>query len=363
MVMRYILHSLILLLLLSGCKKQDNGSFIWEKEMGPGKLVFVTSTPDSMFAACGQSGSNPVLYLISRKGKIIDQYKSVDNGVFTSVIADTGGYYVAGLYGSEMTLLRLNRQMEEEWTKKEQVSISEGQAKIIMESPESLVAALSAVHSDYGTEPSVLILMRIDTSGTVQSVAEKNPAYFNSVSSLVISDTFIYTAVMVGSPGSRSRAEVAKYSSDFDLIWNKSLFNNPGFGAGSLSIINGTQNSLLVSGYTELPGDDVPVINSWVASLTREGVLSWKSYLEVSNTGEGLLENEGTLFLLNKNCMILNLLDPSGGEVTGRKKVFYSCDSYKTGSKALAFAPNYDGHLLLTGERDGNIYMLYTNPE
>jgi hypothetical protein len=102
-------------------------------------------------------------------------------------------------------------------------------------------------------------------------------------------------------------------------------------------------------------------VNSFVASISSSGGINWKRYPENSNEGVAVIHDEdGLVFLLNRNCYIVNTLSESdgSGSEAGRIRAFLVCDSYDTGAEADSFDFNYAGNILLAGTRSGSYYLL-----
>ena len=352
---------ILFLLLVSGCKKQSQDPFLWDKELGNGQFTCVVGTADSLFAVCGEENGSPVLFIMTRKGKVEGKYTFQDSGSYTSVLADTGGYYVAGMSGSDMIIQRLTTGLQEKWIARETLPVNSGKVILVAETGSTILAVVSAEVSDYDAGASPLILLRADTAGLVTESKEINGANFNSVSGMSLVNGSIYLAVTTGVPGGKSKATVLKFSSGFNQVWETALFNNPAFGAGTLSLTVDNSGIVMVSGFTELPASPDPVVNSWAASLSDAGALLWKSYLEVSNYGQAVLMSDGNVTILNRNCQIINFLDPVDGLQNGRKRLFDACDSYNTGVKGWSMTEDYSGRYLVAGERSGKLYLVYAD--
>jgi hypothetical protein len=106
--MKVIIKVLILIFLISSCKKEGNDDFIWEKSFGQGDALFIRSTPDSGFVSCGELNSKPYLIKLSKDRKILVDISLDNEGLFSSAWSDKSGYVAAGNAGGKILLARIS---------------------------------------------------------------------------------------------------------------------------------------------------------------------------------------------------------------------------------------------------------------
>src|SRR5450759_5045359 len=107
MMIRFI-PVFLLILLLSSCKKSES-DFIWEKSYGKGEALFLKTSPDSGFIACGEKEGKPYFIRLDKNRKLIIDFSSDNPGLFSSAWFDTSGYISAGSSGGKMLLMRHRR--------------------------------------------------------------------------------------------------------------------------------------------------------------------------------------------------------------------------------------------------------------
>ncbi|MCK7534771.1 MAG: hypothetical protein MZV63_29105 [Marinilabiliales bacterium] len=89
----------------------------------------------------------------------------------------------------------------------------------------------------------------------------------------------------------KPKASVAKYNSNIQKLWETDLYNNPDFTAGCYDAIPDASGNVYVTGRMEAANASGTLNNSYLASLTRLGVINWKKYIENSNSGSALQLN------------------------------------------------------------------------
>jgi hypothetical protein len=205
-----------------------------------------------------------------------------------------------------------------------------------------------------------LLFVWFDTTGSVTNRREIKESSSISANKIVTDNSGnIYLALTRRNIGAKSKATIAKYNSQLQILWEKELYNNPSFGASSLGIALDNSGNVYVSGKTELSMTDGVFNNSFLASITSTGSVRWKKYLENSNSGSSVtLDDTGLVLMLNLNCFIISRLDPADGTDSGRIRVFDACDSYKTDALGFDFDINYDGNILMAGSKGGGFYLV-----
>jgi len=205
-----------------------------------------------------------------------------------------------------------------------------------------------------------LLFIRFDSTGKVLNELEYNSGLYIAAYEAVIDNSDnIYLALTRKEAFAEPKATVAKFNSSLQKIWETELSNNPAYGAAALAIISDGSGGVYVAGRTELPKEGGDLINnSFIASVTKDGKVRWKKYPENSNSGTGILINSaGEVTLLNSNCFIVNLLDPSDGTDGGRIRMFDECDPYTTDAFGSDFDIDFNNDLILAGSLGGSFYL------
>jgi hypothetical protein len=219
------------------------------------------------------------------------------------------------------------------------------------------IGSASPDSSDSGTTG--LLFVRFDTTGQIITQTKiTDPSFISANKATLDNEGNIYLPLTRQTQGTKPKASVAKYNDLFQKLWETELYNNPDFGATSLSIKVAGSGNIYVSGKTELSTDKGVLNNSFMASLTNSGTVRWKRYLENSNEGSAFAFNDsGDLMMLNKNCFIINILNPEDGGDAGRIMTLSLCDSYNTDALGTGIDINYDKNILISGTRGGSFYL------
>ena len=357
--MRRLYLVFLILILLSGCKK-DKSYFAWERSYGKGEARFIKVSSDSGLIACGVSESQPYLLRLDNNKMTVLEYRADIPGVFTSIAYDTSGYIAAGSTDGKMLLLRLGNTGNKIWEKVIDPGFEIGQTQLLRFDNGSFLAVGSASPDTVYDIQAGLLFMNFDSTGKVLNELEYKKGLFIAAYEAAIDDNGnIYLAITAREANSESKASVIKFNSSYQRLWELELSNNPAYGAASMAIITDGSENIYVAGRTELPKEGGALINnSFISSITISGSLNWKKYPENSNTGTGILmTSAGEVALLNKNCFITNLLDPSDGADGGRIRMFDVCDPYNTDALASDFDVDFNNDFVLAGSLGGNFYL------
>jgi hypothetical protein len=353
---KLILLSAFTLLLIS-CKKEDN-DFLWEKSFGKGIALFVRATPDSGIVSCGIIDNKPYLLKLSREKKIITEYKTEVKGLFSSTWYDTSCFVAAGNENGKMLLAVINKKGELRWDTTINTSFRIDISQLMYTGFGEFLAVGSARADSAIAGAAGLLFVRFDTTGRVIIKKEIADANFIAIGDAATDGHGnIFLALTRKTAYARSKASAAMFNNDFQKIWETDLYNNPDFGAASFSVLAGEDANIYLSGKTEVTREQGTIDNSFLVSLSSSGTIRWKKYLEINNSAPSLIMNKNLLMMLNRNCMIVNLAEPSNGEAAGLIRVFSACVSDNTDTFGTDLDINYDKNLLLAGSKGGNFYL------
>lgn len=357
MVRRAVYLTFILIAVASCDSEKDD--FLWEHKAGAGRAYFIESLADSGFVNGGTLNGKAYFMLNERSGKKIFDYSSQYNGAYSSVINDTAYHLLAGADGSQLLLTRLDKEGNMVWEKLIEAGGSVGNA-VIMRDGDATFTVLCGPNADsLNLSTSVVSLIQIDTAGSeLGRTTRTYSGFFSVADARPVSGGNYVTAVTKAFPGGKSNGSVVLLNGSLQHLWERELSTNPSYAAASLSVSPGENNGYIVSGKNELAFEGEVLVNSYVAAVSSSGVMLWKRYPENSNEGVAVMRDDnGLVFLLNKNCFIVNQLYGADGLEAGRIRTYMACDSYDTDAKAEAFAFRYDGSLLLAGAKAGNYYL------
>src|SRR5450759_2236468 len=102
--MKRLIPVFILIILLSSCKKSES-DFIWEKSYGKGEALFIKTSSDSGFAACGEMGGKPYFIRLNKNRRLVVDFSGENAGLFNSAWFDTSGYITGGNSDGKMLLM------------------------------------------------------------------------------------------------------------------------------------------------------------------------------------------------------------------------------------------------------------------
>ncbi|HUX58383.1 MAG TPA: hypothetical protein VMV77_15540 [Bacteroidales bacterium] len=348
----------ILIILLSSCRKSES-DFIWEKSYGKGEALFITTSPDSGFIACGDMEGKPYLLRLNKNRNLIVDFSGENPGLFSSVWFDTSGYTTAGNSEGKMLLMHHSPEGNKLWEKTFDSSFKIDFTNLFYTGNGNLLAVATASPDSSDSGATGLLFVRFDTTGqilTESSILETN--FVAASGAFVDNEGNIFLAITRKTASDKQKSSVAKFNNLFQKLWETKLYNNPGFGAASIAINLDGSGNVYVAGKTELSTEDGVLNNSFLASLTDAGLVRWKKYLENSNSGFAIIFDEmENLMMLNRNCFIINLANPGDGTEAGRIRMFSLCDSYNTDAFGSGIVINYDENILVAGTRGGNFYL------
>jgi hypothetical protein len=357
-MVKRLIPVLVIIILLSSCRKSES-DFIWEKSYGTGVAFSVVTTSDSGFVACGEMDGKPYFIRLNKTRELIIDFNSENAGLFNSAWFDTSGYITAGNAGGKMLLMRHSAEGNKLWEKTFDGGFRVDFTNLFYTGNGNLLALGTASPDSSGSGATGLLFVSFDSTGQV--IAEKKIEEVSFVSAnkaVTDNEGNLFLALTRQTAGSKPKASVAKYNNLFQKLWETELYNNPDFGAASLAIKLDGSGNVFVSGKTELSAKDGKLNNSFLASLENNGAIRWKKYLENSNSGVALnFDDSGNLMMLNANCFIISILNPSDGGDAGMMRMFSICDSYNTDAIGSDFGINYDKNILVAGTRGGSFCL------
>jgi hypothetical protein len=359
--MKRLVPVLFLAILISSCRKSER-DFIWEKSYEKGEALFLRTSSDSGFIACGKMDDKPYCIRLNKNRSLIIDFKSENPGLFSSAWFDTSGYIAGGSTSGKMLLMHYSPSGIKLWEKSLDPGFKIDYTSVFYTGNGKLLAIGSANISSSLSGTYGLYFVRFDTTGLVITEKKITETSFVSANKAEIDNAGnIYLALTRKGASDKTKASAAKFNDLFQKLWETDLFNNPGFAAGSLAIKLDGSGNVFVSGKTELPVEGGTLDNSFLVSLTNAGVIGWngkKKYLESSNSGSSLIFNgAGDLVMLNKNCFIINILSKTDGSDAGRISMLSLCDSYNTDAIGSDIDINYDKNILVAGSRGGSFYL------
>jgi hypothetical protein len=360
--MKRLIPFLVFAILLPSCKKSKGTSeFIWEKSYGKGEALFLEILPDSGLIAGGQSEGKPYLLRLNKKHNTTLDFTSDEPGLFSSSWLDASGYIAAGNTGGNMLLMRYSATGRKLWDKTIDAGFKIDFTKLFYSGSGNLMAIGTASPDSVNSGATGLLFVRFDTTGIIITQDNLTETSFIAANKAALdNEGNIYLALTRKSGSSASTAGAAKFNDQYQKLWETDLYNNPDFGSASRAILLDAEENVYVAGNTELATSDGKVNNSYVVSLTNNGSVrnNWKKYLENSNEGTALLfDNAGDLMMLNKNCFIINILNPSDGSDDGKIRMFSVCISEDTDALGADFCFDYDNNILIAGSLRGNFFL------
>jgi len=356
--MKRLIPVLILIFLLSSCRKTES-DFIWEKSYGKGEALFIKTSSDSGFAACGEMEGKPYFIRLNKHKSLVIDFNAEKSGLFSSVWFDTSGYVTGGSSEGKMLLMRHSPKGSLLWEKTLDGGFKIDYTNIYYTGNGNLLAVGTANPDSSGSGVTGLLFVRFDTTGQIITEKKITETTFVSANEAVVDNAGnIFLALTRKVAATKSKASVAEYNNLFQKLWETDLYNNPDFGAASLAIKLDGSGNVYVAGNTELSTKDGTLNNSFLASLTNTGSLRWKKYLENSNAGAALIfDNVENLMMLNKNCFIISIVNPNDGADAGMIRMFSLCDSHNTDAIGSDLDINYDKNILVAGSRGDSFYL------
>jgi len=356
--MRRSFALLTMVILLFSCKKEDS-DFLWKKSFGQGHAYYLKPTPDSGFVSCGSVDNNPYLVKLSKYKKVLVEFQSEIEGLFSSAWSDTSCFIAGGSSDGKMLLSGIDNDGSMLWDTLISASFDIGLTNLSCCENGDLLAVGTPLPDSTGSDNTGILFVKFDTTGYIIEKKEVAEIGLISVNRITMDGSGnIFLPITRRKNTGKTQASTAKYTPDLNKLWETELFNNPDFGAESLDIITGSDDNLYISGNTELSVEDGVLNNSFLASLTSSGSVNWKKYIEKSNAGTALIFNEnGLLMMLNRNCFVVSMANPEDGSEAGRLRMFDICDPYNTDAIGADFDLTYEGNLLIAGSLGGSYYL------
>ena len=355
---------ILVLILLSGCRKTTN-NLAWERTFGTGTAMFIRTTADSGIISCGNLGGKPYLIKLDRNRNKVSEYKYNDAGLFTSAWFNNVLSIAAGSSKGRMLITCLDNKSNLLWDTTFSSGYNIDYSSVCYLGNGELVAVGSASPDSASSGITGLYCVWFNTSGSIIDKKEIKESSFISANRVVTDNSGnIYFALTRESTGSISKiATVAKYNSLLQKQWETELFNNTDFGASSLGICLDNSGNIYVSGKTAIPVSSGSSDNSSAVKLTNAGIVKWRKYPENSNSGSSVIIDEnGQVLMLNRNCFIINILNPVDGSASGTIRTFDACDSQNTDTFGQDFDIYYDGNLIVAGSNGGGFYLVLKSP-
>jgi len=347
----------IALIAVSCSKPADN--FIWERTFGEGAAYFIKTTPDSGIVSGGKTNGSPYLIKLRKDKSTAFEFRSSRNGLFSSVWFNTSFYVAGGSSNGMMLLACFGKDGTMIWDTLLAAGFKIRTTGLVFSGNGNIAAVGSAMPDSVETGSSGILFVRFDTAGNIMQKKETTEANFAAAGK--ITDDLsgnILIPLTRKKPYSKAQASVAKYSYEFNKLWETDLYNNTDFGAASRGIISDAQGNVYVAGNTELASGESVLNTSFLVSLSPSGSLRWKKYLEKTNSGTALIFDEnGSLMMLNANCFIVNLADPADGSDEGIIRMFDVCNSKETDVSGNDLDLFYDGNILVAGSKGGTYYL------
>ncbi len=346
------------MLLMLSCKKEEGSNIIWEKSLGQGNACFVEATADSGLISCGTLLGKPYLVKFTATKIVEADYTSELTGSFTSAVSSGSGYLAAGSSKGKMLLAQIDNNGEKMWEKTITAGFFLDIATLLDEGDGIFLAVGSASPDSTDNTDAQILFVRFNNSGQVLEKDSVETGFVSANSACYDNLGNIYLAVTKKSGNQKPKAVIMKYNSDLQKLWETELYNNPDFSAACLDAAADGSGNVFVSGRTEASGMPRTLSNSFLASVNRNGIVSWKKYIENSNSGSSVILNEdGEAYMLNRNCFIISKADYTNGSVTGTIRMFSQCDSYTTDAFGNYISIAKCGNLIAAGSLGGNFYL------
>lgn len=364
--MKRAISFFILAALVSGCNKNEKDFLLWNVSPGPGEAYCINILSDTGFYACGSLNGSPWFVLFNKDKKQVSDIQAGGAGLFSSAWVDTGNYILAGSINRRMFLQRYDHDGSVVWQKTFDGSFNVDVADLFYLGNGNLLAVGSADADSLGTGDSGILFLKLDTAGNI--ISRKDISVTGYVSARADRDAQdnIYLALTKQSAGSKPRAAAAKYSSDFNLLWETDLFNNPGFSSSALAVKR-SGDRILVAGRTELPSGSGSVLNSFIVSLNNSGSLSsgWsKKYPEAGNEVSAVtIDKDNNIVMLNRRCMLLNRFAANDGSDVPVSRTFDVCNAEQTDVFGNDLEIMEDGNILLAGSVGGKFFISLKSPQ
>ncbi len=357
--MKKLLPVLLLLFLFLSCNKKSESDFIWEKSAGAGKAFFIQTAPDSGFIAGGKADGKPYFLRVNKDRSTLIDFKADVDGLFSSAWFDTTGYIVSGSSAGKMLLMGYSPSGEKVWENSLDAGFKIEITNLFYTGNGSFLAIGTPDPDSSAYTSSGLLFVSFDKSGHIITQKKISESSFLSANEAFVDyNGNIFLALTRKPAYAKTKASVAKYDNTFQKLWETELYTNPEFGAASRSIIADDAGNIYVGGNTEVSTKDGKSNTSFLASLSNNGIIRWKKYLEGSNKGSALIfDSSGNLIMLNRNCFIINITNPSNGSNAGRSQLLSVCNSDNTEAFGSDIRINFDKNILVAGSMGGSFYL------
>jgi hypothetical protein len=349
---------LALSLTVVSCNKETN-DFIWEKSFGQGNAFFVKASSDSGIVSCGTINDNPYLLKLTKDKKTEVEFTSERKGLFNSAWFDTSRFIAGGSNEGKMLLVCIDNDGSKVWDTVLTAGFDVELTGLLYSGSGNLVAVGTAKPDSAASGSTGILFVKFDTTGQIIEKKEVAETIFIAANKITADRSGnIFLPLTRKKTYAKSQASVAKYSADFNRLWETELYNNTNFGAASLGIILDDQGNIYVTGNTELSSEEGVLSNSFLVSLASSGSVKWKKYLEKTNSGTALIfDDNEILMMLNTNCFIVNMANPEDGSEAGKIRMFDICNPKETDAFGKDLDLNYDASILVAGSKGGNYYL------
>jgi hypothetical protein len=355
---------LILVLIFSQDCKKSTTNPVWDRTYGIGNARFIRATADSGLISCGDLEGKPYLIKLDRNKNKLSEYKSDKEGLFSSAIFNKSISIAAGSSKGKMLITFLDNKSNFLWDTTFSSGYYIDYTTVCDLGNDEVLAVGSASPDSSNSGATGLYFVRFTTARSIINTQEITGSSFIAANKVITDNSGnIYLALTRKNIGSKSKATVAKYNGQLQSLWETELYNNPDFGASSLGIFKDNAGNIYVSGKTGISVSSGSIDNSFTVCLTNNGIVSWKKYLEFTNSGSSVMLNEkGEVLMLNHNCFIIDILNSDDGSLSGTIRTFDVCDSNNTDAYGQDFDINYDGNIILAGSNGGVFYLAMKPP-
>lgn len=355
--MKNIPALIIIAFLLFSCRK-ENDDFVWERTYGKGSALFVRATSDSGIVSCGQLEGKPYLIRLAEDKSKLIEFKQDQKGLLSTAWCDTSRVIAAGSINGKMQVVCLGKTGQIIWDTVLTTTFRIDNASIVYAGSGEFIAAGSAKADSAITGPTGLLFLKFDSTGKFTSRKEITDANFLASNNMTADGQGnLFLAINRKSGSAKMKAAVARFTAFFQKVWETELYNNPDFGASTVTVLSDNSGNIFAAGKTELTVQSSTTDNAFLASLTSTGSVRWKKYLEQSNTGTALEMGTNELILLNRNCFFINKANPDDGSSDGHYNVFSSCDQKTTDAYGTGIDTDHKGNMILAGSKGGNYFI------
>jgi hypothetical protein len=360
--MKKVLIFLLIVFLGFSCKKESS-SFLWEKSFGPGNAYYISSSPDSGIVACGKESGNPFLLKLSKEKTSVMEYASERNGLFNRAWYDTSVFIAAGSSNGDMYLAAINKNGRKLWDTIISAGFNIDFTRLCYSGSGSFIAVGTARADSSVNSTTGLLFLQFDTTGHILMRKDVTSTGFISAGDPALDASGnLYIPVTRGNTGLKTRASLLKYNVDLNKLWETDLYNNPNFSSSANDAISDDAGNIYVCGKTEVTGSSGTLDNSFAASLRSAGSITWKKYLEDSNSGSAMLiNNSDILMTLSRDCFIIDKTryDEAKDSVNseGQIRWFTVCDPYNTDAFGSSFDIDPEGNIIAAGSMAGKFYL------